>query len=326
MPALKFIETNSKLIHKWKAIEMKFGVLSLAVIPFGGRIISLNYCLEEFLYTNPTLSGVLYDLEGLSEENLKKLNLEIGNKFYNYHSNSYPYPYYGGENTLITPIDNSNENLTELVLNKGHYKIKVDGTNLILTSPICKQTGLRIIKKIHFANENTIEIEQNILNLSNKNIECEIKNQSLILQNSFFYIPQAYYKIKSLTKNNNNEEEMKNKFLVALRENWTRLRAEDKINFHFGTNLTEKNYFIYTGKLSLIKNNFLIMERYFQIDNKAKNEKDLMIDFINHNEDNFTTLQIKSPIYILGAGKSLTQKQIWKFRQISKEDPKAIFN
>ena len=316
MPALKFIETNSKLIYKWKAIEMKFGVLSLAVIPFGGRIISLKFCLEEFLYTSPTLSGVLYDFEGLSEENLKKLNLEIGNKLYNY----------GGENTLITPLSNSKENITELVLNKGHYKIKVDGTNLILTSPICKQTGLRLIKKIHFANENTIEIEQNILNLSNKNIECEIINQSLILQNSFFYIPQAYYNIKSFSKNNINEDEIKNKFLFALRENWTRLRAEDKINFHFETNLTEKNYYIYTGKLSLIKNNFLIMERYFQIDNKAKNEKDLIIDFVNHSDENFTKIQIKSPTYILGAGKSFIQKQIWKFRQISKEDPKAILN
>ncbi len=316
MSALKFTETQTKYILKWKATEIRRGDLSIAVIPFGGRILSINYCHEEFLYTDANLSGTQFDYEGLSLEKIRSRKAQMGFKLW------------GGESTLVSPQSKWEHSAPPMALDSGHYKIHNKGNQIELSSGICQETGLQILREITILSEHSVELIQSLVNHSDKNVEFGIWNMNQILRNSYFYIPLSIASIKNLTnpikKESHIGDDPISTVLSPIKEHWTRLRADEPLSFNVGGMLPIHKGYLITGKLSQLKNNFLIMERHFSVYENAKYMRQTVFEIHNSPNLPYALLQIHSPIQTIPPHQKITHKQIWKFRQIDKEEGKYI--
>ena len=74
----------------------------------------------------------------------------------------------GGERTWVAPQSGFGGGVPFLDLDLGMYAIEQDGTNLTLTSPKCRETGLQVIRKIMpgHVQEDTFSIEAQVINNS----------------------------------------------------------------------------------------------------------------------------------------------------------------
>lgn len=126
----------------FKAYKFTNDVIELVIVPeIGGRIMGYGYIGNNILYQNPEFFHVKPDLNVDDGGKLKELRLKTG------------YLLYGGEKTWIAPQEEW-EGPPYMDLDNGSYSITIEehinGVSIKLTSPICRETKLRIIRKIEF--------------------------------------------------------------------------------------------------------------------------------------------------------------------------------
>jgi hypothetical protein len=127
--------------------------LELIVVPeIGGRIMSYGPIGTNILFVNKALEGIKPKHDTENVEDLFKLRVETG------------YMLYGGEKTWIAPQDDWN-GPPYMELDHGSYSIELveleTGLNIVMKSPICRETRLKITRSIFMPSKGTrIEIKQ----------------------------------------------------------------------------------------------------------------------------------------------------------------------
>lgn len=120
-------------IYGWEGFELSSGDLKVGLTPsIGGRIMSLVYKGQELLFIDPKHYGETFD--PTYWQDLNQAKKELG------------FRVWGGDKTWIAPQSKWLSGIPPLDLDAAPYTIKFQNETAVMTSPICRETGLQIIR------------------------------------------------------------------------------------------------------------------------------------------------------------------------------------
>ena len=305
----KTIEVQAKSLHGWEACELSAGQLKIAVIPLGGRIISVQFYGEEFFFVQAEHAGETFDFGGLSKEQIETKKREFGFRLW------------GGDKSWVAPQAKWKQGIPPLVLDAGTYKLKVQGQKISLQSPIDPETGLQIEREITLHSDERLDLKQSFYNHSEQAVECGIWDVSQILRNIYVYIPA---KVQELIpyKEEGDSESLLRQVCSPAANGWSCIRCDEALHFKYGA-LPKKGQII-TYKPCRSKNSFLIMERFFDLDPKAPYAHGAAIEVYNSPTMNYAEVEVHGPLQSIAPGASIRHSQSWHFRQASRENIREI--
>ncbi|WP_308635733.1 DUF4380 domain-containing protein [Paenibacillus silvisoli] len=170
------------------SLTIRSAFYELTVLPaVGGRIIGFGLDGINLLWQNERLEGHRPSYEASSPEELRSLRA------------SNPILLYGGEKTWLAP--QSDWGGTPYVdLDHGEYVCEIvrgedeqsGSVTLTLTSPVCRETGLQLVRTLSFAEgARYIDIEQRLINRGSVQVTKGLWQVTMLNRNGTAHIPQG---------------------------------------------------------------------------------------------------------------------------------------
>ncbi|MCX5750897.1 MAG: hypothetical protein NT099_04430 [Candidatus Saganbacteria bacterium] len=137
----------------WEITDEEAG-LKATVTETGGRLISLEVDGQELVYSKAELFSKIPDVLQLDRKDVKWDQILLG-----------------GEKTWIAPQDLFGGKVPFLIPDLGHYTIEPIADGLKLTSEVCPETGLQVVRQICFGTDGpgTFRITAQLVNHSEQN-------------------------------------------------------------------------------------------------------------------------------------------------------------
>ena len=160
----------------WKTYQISSADLSITLVPaIGGRILSLVFNQQELLFVQEENRDQIYDFtgKGLVEEK-KRLGFRL----------------WGGDKTWVAPQSAWVLGIPPLELDAGQYDVVQHDDALIMTSPICRETGLQIIRNVRLVHQ-SIYLTETIINQALTPRSCGVWNVSQIKRPCRFIVAAA---------------------------------------------------------------------------------------------------------------------------------------
>jgi hypothetical protein len=129
-----------KAYKGWNAWWIERGPLTLILVPqVGGRIMGIRWHGRDLTFVNPTLEGEVEDIGAVTD--VRSYKRKLG------------FLLWGGNKTWLAPQDRWTDKLPFLDLDAGAYDFTIEqndenGVRVRMTSPICRETGIRIKRTI----------------------------------------------------------------------------------------------------------------------------------------------------------------------------------
>ena len=303
------IEVQAKLLHGWEAYELSAGQLKVAFIPLGGRMISLQFCQEEFFFVQAEHVGESFDFGGLTKEQIEAEKSRLGFRLW------------GGDKSWVAPQSKWSQAIPPLVLDAGSYKVKIQGQKISLQSPLDPETGLQICREITLHSNHKLDLKQSFYNHSEKTVEFGIWDVSQILRSLYVYIPTKMQALIPYPEEGDSEA-LLGQVCSTVANGWSCIRCDEPLHFKYGA-LPKKGQII-SFKPSRSKNSFLIMERFFDVDPKAQYAHGAAIEVYNSPTMNYAEVEVHGPLQSIAPGESIQHSQTWCFREAKREEAREI--
>ncbi len=273
---------------------MTSGEVSLGITPqIGGRIISLTHQGEELFFVQDEFKGDTYDLEGIDDLRAKKR--EMGFRLW------------GGDKTWVAPQNEWWEKIPPLDLDAGVYSVNINENILEMTSPFCRETGLRIIRRITF-DDGRIYLQQTFRNETNGRINRGIWDVTQVLKPFDVYLPASHENIKAY-KDEGVIEDAKKK--VIEEDGWVKISCNDNTHFKVG-GLINKGVLVALRKKDI---ETLAFTRVFNINLKRQYAHNAIVEVYNSPKYNYFEVEVHAPLISLEKGEEATHSQTWAFKR-----------
>ncbi len=218
--------------YGWPAYRFIDHDLIVDVAPcIGGRIIALSYHGQELFYQHSPSLGkrFLLDDQTVSLLDIKK---KLG------------FPLIGGDVVWVSP-QGEWQNASPLIdLDLGHYLMELIDGGCMLTSPVCRETGLQIVRRILFKDQG-FEVREEFFNRGNRVLKKGIW--------SVVQIPKPFDVYVLAKKENLRSYYLEDQTLPAIDIDWScsgawkKLSVESSECFKFG-GIVEKGELIVVQK------------------------------------------------------------------------------
>lgn len=293
-----FLNMKQTNYYGWQGYLLKSKNIELGIIPLGGRIISLKAYDEELLFVEKELVGKTPDLTKLDTQYLADKKRELG------------FMLWGGDKTWVAPESAWIASTPPLDLDSQNYALSFDDENTItLTSPICRETGLQLIRKISITSNDIIELHQTMLNRGQKPIKKAIWDVTQLLKPFEILVPASESAIKPDTRFEASTT-CRHDFVIAQESDQTKILCEQPVIYKFGA-LIEKGQITAQTKRS---NKIISMTRYFDIEPEKHYPDDHMIEVYNSPDKNYLELEVLAPLTTLAPGEKTSHNQRWEFQ------------
>ena len=216
---------------------------------------------------------------------------------------------WGGDKTWVAPQSEWWDKIPPLDLDAGQYKADIIGSTIKMTSPLCRETGIRIIRETTLNDDGSIHLEQTFQNGSDKSIMRGIWDVTQLLRPFDVYLPAQPKQIRAYRDEGlvEDAESKKSQF-----NHWVKITCDDATQFKLGG-------FINQGKMIALrkcKEDYLCFERTFTIDNKASYAHDAIAEVYNSPTYNYLEIEVHAPLIQLAEGEQTSHRQIWKISRI----------
>lgn len=149
------MQSKAVVSYGWPAYRFFHHDMTVDVVPcIGGRVLSLSYRGQELFYQHPLSMGKRFSLES-QQQTLTDIKKELG------------FPLIGGDVVWVAPESEWIGGAPAIDLDLGHYFMELTQDGCVLTSPICRETGLQIVRHIVF-NEQGFDMTEEFFNRSEK--------------------------------------------------------------------------------------------------------------------------------------------------------------
>lgn len=128
-------------VHGWDGVWLRRGPLALGLVPqVGGRIMSMRWREHELAFVHPAHRGAVVDVAGADD--LAALRRRLG------------FVHWGGDKTWLAPQEGWREAIAFLDLDAGTWTAEAeDPATVTMTSPVCRDTGVRLRRTVALAAE-----------------------------------------------------------------------------------------------------------------------------------------------------------------------------
>lgn len=167
----------------WPSWHIKRDQLELVLVPeIGGRIMGLLWRGHDLFFTQPEREGQMPDLA--LDGDVREAKRALG------------FPLWGGDKTWLAPQGRWTDGVPFLDLDSGSWSLRVDrvGTDLAvaeMTSPMCRETGVQIIRKVSVSAERPDwSVTHRIHNTSAATVEWGPWSVTMVLRPADIYMPR----------------------------------------------------------------------------------------------------------------------------------------
>lgn len=296
--AMRFVGEES--LCGWKVVVLESERLRIAVAPaIGGRLLSLRFDGEEFLYIQDEHAGEVFDLARVTD--LRAEKRAMGHRLW------------GGDKTWIAPQSAWWERIPPLELDAGVYDCRQeDDCSLVLTSPVCRETGLQIERRLTL-HDTSLALTETIINRSSNEIERGVWNVTQCLRPM-----QIHVRASDLRAYPEEGESviLKPEVVRPSEPGWVSVTCEAWRQFKFGA-LASEGILVASRPSVRFPSDQLVFARTFSISATERYAHDSSVEIYNSHEYNYLEIEVHAPLARLQPGASSSLSQIWHFNRIS---------
>jgi hypothetical protein len=286
------MNTCSENIHGWPGVRLSAADVSIGLTPdIGGRILSLTYCGEELLYVHLPEAGRVFDLSPQSD--LKAFKEQFGFRIF------------GGDKTWVAPESEWLAKIPPLDLDVGRYRLEqLDGW-AVLTSLVCRETGLQIIRRVRLEYDGTIRLQEEFHNATDRPILKGIWNVTQVRKPFDVFLPadegaiRSYY-CEDPTLPHPGQE-------VEYDGGWAKVPCRSSVCFKFGGMLRE-------GRLVLLRpaaNGVIFFAREFEYDPDARYAHRSAVEVFNSAQFAYGEVEVHAPWVTVPHRGFISFRQTW---------------
>ena len=293
------VQVNPFQLHGWQGHRINCGAVSLVFVPaIGGRIVSLRFEGKELLFMHKEIAGQVFDFSTVEDLNAHKR--EIGFRLW------------GGDKTWIAPQREWQEGVPPLELDAGNYALTWEGMQAVMTSPVCRETGLQIVRRIHVDEEQTVHLSEEIKNMTaDRVIRKGIWNVTQILRPCVFYVQARKQAFRSYHHDDSTLPEVKDIFIEN--DGWVEIPCRNNTLFKCGGIPTDGQVLI---KMPLGGPKEVVWLKTFALDAQAEYAHRSAVEVYNSDQHNYAELEIHAPLVTLEPSASVSLQQQWRFRKL----------
>jgi hypothetical protein len=290
------MQLNEQNIYGWNGYRLKSGDISLVITPqIGGRIMSLTYQGEELLFVQEEHKGDVFDFSHV--EDLAREKERLGFRLW------------GGDKTWVAPQNAWWSKIPPLELDAGQYSVHVIDNGLEMTSPVCRETELQIIRQVELHEDQSIVLTETFLNTTDHKIERGIWNVTQVLRPFDVYVPAKKENIRAYKDEGLIEEAARK---IPAQKDWVKIQCDDKTQFKFGGIV---NLGLIMALRKKGENETLAFVREFSIDPQAAYAHDAIVEVYNSPAYEYLEIEVHAPLIKLQKGQETTHRQTWKIVQ-----------
>lgn len=281
-----------KNYYGWNGFQLKNNDVTLGIVPqVGGRIVSLVFKEKELFYVDPETAGKQLDLSSLSD--LATTKRQLG------------FLLWGGDKTWSAPQKEWIEFSPPLDLDSAPYSFELCDNAIEMTSPICRETGLQIIRRVELKKDGAIILDQTLINQSNKIKHCAIWDVTQLLKPFDIYLPCKTSAIHYDARFEAGKS-LRHQFIQKVDDHHSKIICKDPAIFKYGCRVTE-------GKVTAISNDICITKT-FDIFPDETYPDGHMVEVFNSSEKNYLELEVLSPLKALHPTEKMSHRQIWTIK------------
>ncbi len=294
------VKLNEENIHGWKGYRLKTGDISLGITPqIGGRIISLTYFGKELLFVQEEHKGEVFDFSHVADLAREKERLGFRR--------------WGGDKTWVAPQSSWWSKIPPLELEAGQYSAHVIDNGLQMVSPVCRETGLQIIRQVELHEDQRIVLTETFRNTTNQEIQKGIWNVTQVLRPFDVYLFAKTENIHAYENEGLIEEAVKK---ISTEEEWVKIQCNDPSWFKFG-GIVDRGIIMALQKKD--ENETLAFMREFSIDLQVSYAHDAMAEVYNSPAYDYFEIEVHAPLIKLQKGQEATHRQTWRIKQYTGE-------
>lgn len=282
----------------WQGWRLKSGPLSVSVFPsIGGRILSVRFEGKELLFVPKDHHGETYDFSQVEDLNMKKKELGFRT--------------WGGDKTWVAPQSSWSEGIPPLELDSAPYVLSWQEQTAVMTSPICRETGLQIIRKVSVDKESFVTLEESFLNTTQQPILKGIWNVTQIPRPCEFFIPARKGAFRSYHHEDKTLPEVKSIFKEE--HGWVEVFCHAPTLFKCGGIPTEGKVLI---KMPLGGPKELVWLKTFDLDIHATFAHRSTVEIFNSDQADYAEVELHAPLVEIQPGALVSFSQQWHFKKL----------
>ncbi len=280
----------------WKCYKLTVGDVSVVVAPeIGGRIISLSHQGEELLFVQKEHQGETFDFS--KSEGMRAEKRRLGFRLW------------GGDKTWVAPQKEWWEGIPPLELDAGTYEVRLEGKGFMMISPVCRETGLQVIRRVRMEKDGSIHLDQEMINKGKETLHKGIWNVTQLLRPFDVYLPASKSQLRSY-----HEEDLtlpSHQVVVTEKEGWCRVPCRDNTLFKFG-GMVDAGVLL-SAKES--KGGTLAFLKTFDFDADTKYAHSSSVEIFNALDYDYLEVEIHAPMTQLKPGDRCHHSQQWRLKR-----------
>ncbi|MEI8011660.1 MAG: hypothetical protein WCI27_04160 [Candidatus Omnitrophota bacterium] len=287
---------NPVSICGWPGFEISRGDIKIGVVPrVGGRIMSLCFRGEELLYA-PHAGEV--DVPGLGPvDDLAAFKRATGFRIF------------GGDKTWVGPEWSWLERCPPLDLDAGAYVYAEQDGSCVMTSPVCRETGLQVIRRVGFVpdvNSTEILLVETLINRADQPLERGVWNVTQITKPFQVQLPVVPGGLRSYHLE---DKTLPDPLLALVEKNgWVMVPCEGDVCFKFGAVLREGH----TAVWKETPQGRVIFARFFDIAPGAAYAHQSMAEVFNSSHYPYGEVEVHAPLSVIPPGGQVSLTQRWR--------------
>ena len=288
------MKISSALVRGWSGFVMVQGDIRLGIVPdLGGRIMSLQFRGQELLYA-PDKTG---DLPCLPQGIVPDLAA---------FKRSFGFQIFGGDKTWISPEAQWLEKIPPLDLDAGRYVFEQKKDGCIMTSPVCRETGLQVVRQVGFMQGGDIVLVETLCNKSDCPVTRGIWNVTQVARPFDVFLPALPQAIRSYYHEDRTLPDPG--FVPFEKDGWAVIPCRNDMCFKFGGFLRE-------GRVAAIKDTSdgrVVFARVFDIALDKPYAHRSMVEVFNSSRYPYGEVEVHSPLFDIPSGGEASLSQLWR--------------
>lgn len=301
------VRIRQDTVAGWRGYRMEAGDLSLGIVPqIGGRIMSLMHKGEELFFVQEQFRGQTVDLSKV--EDLRKEKKRLG------------FRVWGGDKTWVSPEEEWWDKMPPLDLDCGVYSAEVKEKKIEMISPVCRETGLKIIRQVELKDERTVILNQTLINESKEVVKKGIWNVTQLRRPWDIIWPATKDKVMPVhdegLKENADHKVTELFYSSTLKEGLTKIVCDDKTHFKFRA-------FVSRGAvigMKRSKKGTISFVRNFDINfDEDYPHNDTVVEIYNAKDYDYLEVEVHGPLVELKPKGKVQHKQTWQIKRLTSE-------
>jgi hypothetical protein len=286
---------SSAAVCGWPGFLMTKGNISLGLVPdLGGRIMSLCFRGQELLYAPIDSKKELPVLPEAGVPDLAAFKRSFGFRIF------------GGDKTWVAPEAEWLEKIPPLDLDAGRYAFEHTKDACVMTSPVCRETGLQVVRQVVFLEGGDIALIETLRNKTDHAVTRSIWNVTQIARPFDVFIPAEARAIRSYYHEDATLPDPG--FIPFEKDGWAVIPCRNDMCFKFGGLIRE-------GRTAVIKETpegMVIFARVFDIAHDRPYAHRSMVEVFNSSRYPYGEVEVHGALTAIPSGGEVSLSQLWR--------------